>query len=210
MKEVPKKVWKRRIVTALLVIAGSILVLFPAWLPDHPTLPTEESAVEGLQVFLLLAAAAFWFGAAKAAGKIGPFYKLMGLGGVAAAIAETEGMAQAYLPFPLHFIFFPAAVWGILLFFKNQKYFPRFYAEFTSHPAAGFFASAFIMIYVLARLLGRPFLWQETLGINYHRDVPETVGSYLELLACYFLMVGTIGLCIKEKQGDLTDENQSS
>lgn len=207
MKEVPKKVWKRRVVIALLVITGSILVLFPAWLPDHPTLPTEEGAVEGLQVFLLLAAAAFWFGAAKAAGKIGPFYKLMGLCGVAAAIAETEGMAQAYLPFPVHFIFFPAAIWGLLLFLKNQKYFPRFYAEFTAHPAAGFFASAFIMIYVLARLLARPFLWKETLGSNYHPDVPETVGSYLELLACYLLMVGTIGLCIREKDGDPTEED---
>lgn len=207
MKQSPKKIWKRRIVIALLVVAGSILILFPAWLPDRPNLPTEESAVEGLQVFLLLAAAAFWFGAAKAAGKIGAFYKLMGIGGIAAAMGETEGMAQDYLPFSFHFLFIPVAIYALVLCFKNQKYFPRFYAEFTSHPAAGFFASAFIMIYVLARFLGRPFLWKATLDSNYHPDIPETVGGYLELLACYLLMVGTIGLCISERENDMTEED---
>ncbi|MDB4408880.1 hypothetical protein N9165_02300 [Akkermansiaceae bacterium] len=205
MKQSPKKIWKRRIVIALLVVAGSILILFPAWLPDNPKLPTEESAVEGLQVFLLLAAAAFWFGAAKAAGKLGAFYKLMGVGGIAAAMGEIEGMTQDYLPFPFHFLFIPAAIYVLVLFFKNQKYFPRFYSEFTSHPAAGFFASAFIMIYVLARFLGRPFLWKATLGANYHPDIPATVGGYLELLACYLLMVGTIGLCIREQDEDMTE-----
>lgn len=206
MSKKPKQIWKRRIVIAFLIAAGSILILFPAWLPDHPTLPTEESAVEGLQVFLLLAAAAFWFGAARAAGRLGVFYKLMGLGGVAAALGEIEGMAQGYLPFPFHYIFIPVAIYGALLFFKNKKYLPRFIAEFTAHPAAGFFASALIMIYVLARFLGTPFLWKATLDGNYHADIPRTVEGYLELLACYLLMVGTIGLCIREKEDDPTLE----
>lgn len=206
MSKKPKNIWKRRIIIALLIAAGSILILFPAWLPEHTTLPTEESAVEGLQVFLLLIAAAFWFGAAKAAGRIGPFYKLMGLGGIAAALGETEGMAQAYLPFPFHYIFIPAAIYAAILFFKNQKYFPRFYSEFTAHPAAGFFASALIMIYVLARFLGTSVLWKATLDGNYHPDIPRTVEGYLELLACYLLLVGTIGLCIREKEEDPTEE----
>lgn len=207
MSTKPKNIWKRRVLIALLIAAGSILILFPAWLPEHTTLPTEESAVEGLQVFLLLIASAFWFGAVRAAGRLGPFYKLMGLCGVLAALGETEGLAQSYLPFPFHYIFIPASIYGILLFLKNQKYFPRFYSEFTSHPAAGFFASALIMIYVLARFLGTSVLWKATLDGNYHPDIPRTVEGYLELLACYLLMVGTIGLCIREKDEDPTVED---
>ncbi|MGC6425666.1 MAG: hypothetical protein ACON5H_01570 [Akkermansiaceae bacterium] len=206
MSKKPKSIWKRRSVIALLIAAGSILILFPAWLPDHPTLPNEESAVEGLQVFLLLAAAAFWFGAARAAGRLGAFYKLMGLGGVAAALGEIEGMAQEYLPVPFHTVFIPVSIYGALLFLKNRKYLPRFISDFTAHPAAGFFASALIMIYVLARFLGTPFLWKATLDGNYHDAIPRTVEGYLELLACYLLMVGTIGLCIREKEEDPTLE----
>ena len=86
----------------------------------------------------------------------------------------------------------------------NRQYFGEFFAEFSSHPAAGFFASAFMLIFVLARFLGTSLLWKASLGENYHPDVPNTVEAYLELLACYLLLVGTIGLCIAHRSHDPT------
>ncbi|MGJ8695526.1 MAG: hypothetical protein ACSHYF_04360 [Verrucomicrobiaceae bacterium] len=198
--------WKRRIIIAALIIAGSIFVLFPAWLPNHPTLPNEESAVEGMQVILLLASAAFWFGAAKSAGRVAPFYRVMGFGGIAAAVGEADALAESILHIPSKLLVIPAGIIVLVMIFRARKQFPRFYLEFSTHPAAGFFASAFIMIYVLARFLGTPYLWSATLGVHYHPDIPRTVESYLELLACYLLFVGTIGLCLRERSHDPTAE----
>ncbi|MDA7506152.1 hypothetical protein N9A89_00220 [Akkermansiaceae bacterium] len=201
-----KAFWKARLVTAFLVILGSILILFPAWLPNHPRLPTEESAVEALQIILLLASAAFWFGSSRSAGETGPFYKIMGAGGIAAALGEIDGLARSISNLPSWAIFVLPAIYILVLFFKNRRIFPAFYTEFSTHPAAGFFASAFIMIYVLARFLGTPLLWKAALEANYHPDIPETVQGYLELLACYLLFVGSIGLCLRDRKHDPTED----
>ena len=223
-----KGFWKRRLLVVILIVAGSILILFPAWLPDSGfpstdertaeggqleettskgfSLPTEESAVEGLQLLLLLGSAAFWYGAAKSAGEIGPFYRVMGAGGIAAALGEADYLVNDNLNIPSWILFVIPALYILFLSLKYRRQFPAFYTEFTSHPAAGFFASAFMMIYVLARLLGTPHLWKATLKSNYHPDVPSTVQGYLELLACYLLFVGTIGLCLRDRRHDVTED----
>ena len=201
-----KAFWKARLVTAFLIILGSILILFPAWLPNHPRLPTEESAVEALQIILLLASATFWFGASKSAGETAPFYRIMGAAGIAAALGEVDGLARSILEVPSWTIFTLPVLYIAVLFLKNRRKFPTFYTEFSTHPAAGFFASAFIMIYVLARFLGTSYLWKAALESNYHPDIPDTVQGYLELLACYFLFVGTIGLCLRDRKHDPTED----
>ena len=198
------KIWKKRLVITLLIIVGSILIFFPAWLPDFQGLPDEQSAVEAMQVFFLLIAASFWMGASRSAGDVGPFYKAMCAAGIAAALAELDfSPAGSYIP-KQGFIF---AILGyaLILFFANRKKFGVFYTEFTSHPAAGFFASALIMIYVLARFLGEPFLWKAALSEHYHPHIPQTVEGYLELLACYLLMVGSIAMSLGPRGGDLSE-----
>jgi len=201
-----KAFWKARLVTATLIILGSILVLFPAWLPNHPRLPTEESAVEALQIILLLASAAFWFGAARSAGETGPYYRMMGAGGIAAALGEVDGLGRSIFDFPSWVVFVLPLLYILILLVRHRKTFPAFYTEFSTHPAAGFFASALIMIYVLARFLGTSYLWKAALESNYHPDIPQTVEGYLELLACYLLFVGTIGLCLRDRKHDPTED----
>ncbi len=201
-----KAFWKARLFTAFLVIIGSILILFPAWLPNHPRLPTEESAVEALQIILLLASAAFWFGAAKSAGETSPFYRVMGAAGITAALGEVDGLARNFLNVPSWAVFVLPGIYMLVLILKHRRVFPAFYTEFSTHPAAGFFASALIMIYVLARFLGTSYLWKAALETNYHPDIPRTVEGYLELLACYLLFVGTIGLCLRDRKHDPTED----
>jgi len=198
------KSWKHRLLTTALVVAGSIAIFFPAWLPDSPALPTEDGVVELLQLALLLAGAAFWFGAARSAGGIGPFYQVMGAIAVASAIGESDGLIESSTGIKVEILYVPLGIFALLKIQRHRRHFGEFVHEFTSHPAAGFFGSAFMLIYVLARFLGAPFLWKATLGENYHPDIPQTVEGYLELLACYLLLVGTIGLCLAPRAHDPT------
>ena len=180
------------------------MILFPAWLPDHPRLPTEESAVEGLQVALLLVAAAFWYGAARSARRTAPFYKIMAAASLAGAFGEGEAFFESSTRIPVEYIFGALGLYALILFLKNSKALGDFITEMTSHPAAGFIASAFMMIYVMGNFLGTPVLWKATLGEAYHPDIPDTVQGYLELLACYLLLLGTLNMCLSPRKDDPT------
>lgn len=188
-----------------LVLAGSFAIFFPAWLPDKPNLPTEEGIVEGLQLVLLLTTSAFWFGAAHPAGKVGPFYQIMGAITLASALGEGDGLIEKTTHFAVEWFFIPLGIYAFFKFKSHRKHLGAFIGEFVSQPAAGFFASAFMLIFVLARFLGTSLLWKASLGDNYHSDVPQTVEAYLELLACYLLLIGTIGLCLAPRAHDPTE-----
>ncbi len=199
-----KKPWKQALISSALVVLGSLAIFFPAWLPKSPVLPTEDGIVEAMQFALLLATSAFWFGAARPAGHIGPFYSIMGAFTLAIALGEADSLIEKTTHFPVEYFFIPLSLFVLLTFKKHRQHFGEFLSEFTSHPAAGFFASAFMLIFVLARFLGTSLLWKASLGSNYHPDVPDTVEAYLELLACYLLLVGTIGLCLAKRTHDPT------
>jgi len=200
----PSKPWKQRLITTILVVVGAIGIFFPAWLPESPSLPTEDGVVELLQLALILAVSAFWFGTARHAGELRPFYQILGACAFASAIGESDGLIESTTGVAVEILYIPIFLFILIKFQKNRGQFGEFFHELTSHPAAGFFASAFMMSYVLARFLGASFLWKATLGENYHPDVPTTVKSYLELLACYLLFVGTIGLCLAPRKHDPT------
>lgn len=205
MKDVPQKTWKQALVSTALVLAGSFAIFFPAWLPDKPNLPTEEGIVEALQLVLLLTTSAFWFGAAHPAGKVGPFYQIMGAITLGSALGEGDDLIERTTHFAIEWFFLPLGIYALIKFQNHKKHLGSFIDEFVSRPAAGFFASAFILIFVLARFLGTSLLWKASLGENYHPDVPQTVEAYLELLASYLLLIGTIGLCIAPRSHDPTE-----
>lgn len=193
------------LISAALVLAGSFAIFFPAWLPETPALPTEEGIVEGLQFVLLLATSAFWFGAARPAGEVGPFYQILGAICLASALGEADTLIERTIPFEVEWFFIPLALFALAKFRRHRRHLGTFLNEFVSRPAAGFFASAFMLIFVLARFLGTSLLWKASLGENYHRDVPLTVEAYLELLACYLLLIGTMGLCLAPRTHDPTE-----
>ena len=58
-EEASSSIWLRPVGMAALICLGSILILFPAWLPRNPELPVEDGAVELLQLVLLSLSAAF-------------------------------------------------------------------------------------------------------------------------------------------------------
>ena len=191
--------WKIRLLKTALVVGGLFLVLWPAWLPDNSVTGTravtEDSVVEGLQWVLLLAAAAFWWATSYSTGKTGPFYRLMAVGSLAGAFGEADRLWYELTSIRVDWVFLILGAYGAHLLIKNKAVFGTFIEEISAGPAAGFLASAFLMIYVLARALGSPVFWQATLGPRYHNSIPDTVQGYLELVACYLILIGTLGIC---------------
>jgi len=45
-------------------------------------------------------------------------------------------------------------------------------------------------------VIGAPPFWQAALGDAFSPEIPRICKSYLELLACYFVFVGSLGLAI--------------
>ena len=204
MSPSPGKSPKQPLISTALVVAGSFAIFFPAWLPENPALPTEEGIVEALQFILLLATSAFWFGAARPAGKVGPFYQIMGAISLGSALGEADALIERTIIIEVEWFYLPLGLFALVKFQKHRRQFREFLNEFVSRPAAGFFASAFMLTFVLARFLGTAVLWKASLGESYHPDIPQTVEAYLELLACYLLLIGTIGLALAQRSHDPT------
>ncbi|MBC8127291.1 MAG: hypothetical protein H8M99_09155, partial [Gloeobacteraceae cyanobacterium ES-bin-144] len=82
--------WSRTLVRALLICAGSVAILLPAWLPNRPSIPIERGTVELLQASLLAAAAVVMLGASPHAGAYRPVCRVMALCFLAAFVGEIE------------------------------------------------------------------------------------------------------------------------
>jgi hypothetical protein len=51
-------------------------------------------------------------------------------------------------------------------------------------------------LYVFNRVIGNSQFWKVTLGTAFSPEVPKICKSYLELLACYLIFIGILGLSI--------------
>lgn len=72
----------------------------------------------------------------------------------------------------------------------------RFLATMGHHAGAGFIGAALLILYVFNRVVGSAQFWQASLGDSFPPEIPRICKSYLELLACYFVFVGSLGLAI--------------
>ena len=61
---------------------------------------------------------------------------------------------------------------------------------------AALIAAALLIIYVFDRVIGGKAFWQAALGSAFAPEIPLICKSYLELLACYLIFVGSIGLAL--------------
>ena len=193
-----KPSWLRTLVRALLICGGSVAILLPAWLPNRPGAPIERGTVELLQAFLLAAAAAIILGAASHAGPNRPICRVMAFCLIAAFIGEIEDFVYGILG-----IKFPAAwVVGVFLLIalittiRHRKAMFHFLATLGNHAGSGLIGSALLILYVFNRVIGSPKFWKVTLGVAYSPNVPKICKSYLELLACYLIFIGVLGLSI--------------
>lgn len=190
--------WSRTLVRALMICGGSVAILLPAWLPNRPDVPIERGTVELLQAFLLAAAAAVMLGAAAHAGPYRPVCRVLALGLIAAFVGEIEDFVSGILGWK-----FPEAwfVGGILLLalataFRHRQVMVHFVATLGNHAGSGLIASALLIIYVFNRVIGSSTFWKATLGAAFSPMIPRICRSYLELLACYLIFIGALGLSL--------------
>ena len=180
-----------------LIGLGSILILFPAWLPSQPRIPVEESAVEVLQSALLGFSAALFFATSSHAGAFAPIYRCLGLAAVSALLGEIGNSIDPLMdPVRHEYIVGLLFAWILLTLLRNRRPLTRFIGLAARHPASGFIISALIVVYAFNRVFGSSAFWNATLDGEHHPKTPEVCKAYLELLACYLVLLGSIGFCL--------------
>lgn len=190
--------WKKTLLRGLLICAGSVTILLPAWLPNRPGAPLQRGTVELLQAGLLAASTVVMIGALAHAGSKRAVCRVMAFGLAAALVGELEDFISGMMNWP-----FPDAwVIGGLLFaalvtaLRHKGVMLRFFETLGHHAGAGFIGAALLIIYVFNRVIATPQFWKASLGDAFSPEIPRICNSYLELLACYLIFVGSLGLAI--------------
>ncbi len=176
---------------------GAVLILFPAWLPDEKSVPLEDSVVEIMQSALLAFSAALMFATAPHAGPYRAIYRAIGFLTVAALVAEIGGAVDDIIePLRSEYLIGALLAWTGLTLLRHRRETLYFIGFASRHPASGFALAALILIYAFSRVFGSSVFWRASLGTNYNPDIPPICRGYLELLACYFILLAAIGYCL--------------
>ena len=193
-----KPSWSRTLVRALLICAGSVAILLPAWLPNRPSVPIERGTVELLQAFLLAGAAAVMFGASSHAGIYRPVCRVLGMGLIAAFVGEIEDFISGILgwKFPQAWVVGFILLVMLITILRHRRVMIHFLATLGNHAGSGLIGSALLIIYVFNRVIGSPKFWKAALGTAFSPSIPRICKGYLELLACYLIFIGALGLSI--------------
>lgn len=194
-----KPSWKKTLLRGLLVCAGCVTILLPAWLPNKPGAPLERGTVELLQAGLLAAATAVMIGALAHAGQRRSVCRVLAFGLAAALVGELEDFISGILrwPFPDVWVIGVLLAAALITVLRHRKVMVRFFGTMGQHAGAGFIGAALLILYVFNRVIGTPQFWEASLGDAFSPDeIARICKSYLELLACYFVFVGSLGLAI--------------
>jgi len=193
-----KPSWSRTFVRILMICAGSVAILLPAWLPNRPSVPISRGAVELLQAFLLASAAAVILGASPHAGVYRPVCRIMGFGLIAAFVGEIEDFISEILgwPFPEGLVIGAILLVALVTALKHRHIVGHFFGVLGHHGGSGLIAAALLIIYVFNRVIGSEAFWKASLGGSFTAEIPKICKSYLELLACYLIFIGTLGLSL--------------
>lgn len=190
--------WKKTIVRVVMVCAGSVAILLPAWLPNKPGEPLERGTVELLQAALLAASAAVMIGAMGHSGHRRSVCRVLAFGLAAALVGEIEDFIVGIMrwPFPDLWVIGVLLLSALITVLRHRSVMLKFFSTLGHHAGAGLIGAALLIIYVFNRVIAAPQFWQASLGDAFSPEVPRICKSYLELLACYFIFVGSIGLAI--------------
>lgn len=158
----------------------------------------ERGTVEFLQAALLAAAAVMMFGAMPHAGAARPVCRVLGLGFFAAFVGEIEDLVSGVMKiqFPEGWVIGVLVAAAFYSAVKHRRVMVRFFATLGNHAGAGMIASALLILYVFNRVIARQAFWKAALGDAFSKEVPVICKSYLELLACYLMFIGALGLSI--------------
>jgi len=203
MSDIPAKPqrnpsWLGVLVRVLLICGGTVAILLPAWLPTRPSVSVDRGVVELLQASLLAAAAVVMLGAAPHAEDYRPVCRVLAMILIAAVVGKMEDLVSGILGrrFPEAWV-----VGGILFIvlistIRHRRVMVHFLGHLGHHAGSGLVAAALLIIWIFNRVIGSATFWKASLGGAFSPNIPKICKSYLELLACYFLFIGALGLSI--------------
>ncbi len=181
-----------------MICCGAVTILLPAWLPNRPSVPVERGTVELLQAMLLAGAAVVLFGAMPHAGPYRSVCQVLALGMVAAFVGEIEDFVSGILgwKFPEAWVVGGILLWGVVTALRHRRIVVFFIASVGNHAGAGLIGAALLILYVFNRVMGSEVFWKAALGKTFTPEVPRICSGYLELLACYLIFLGALGMSI--------------
>lgn len=190
--------WSRTLLKTTLICAGAVAILLPAWLPRQGSSPIERGTVELLQASLLAASAAVMLGASSHAGYNRPVCRVIGISLMAAFVAEIEDFLTGILGLKFQEVWVIGAILLIALItaLRHRRVIVNFIATLGYHAGSGFIGTALIIIYVFNKVIGSSKFWKAALGDSFSPEIPKICKSYLELLGCYLIFIGILGLSI--------------
>ncbi len=190
--------WSRTLVRATLISGGAVAILLPAWLPNRGSVPIERGTVELLQASLLAASSAIMLGASSHAGYNRPVCRVAGIILFAAFIAEIEDFLSEILGlrFPEVWALGVILLTALVTALRHRRVMVHFISTLGNHAGSGFIGAALLIIYVFNGIIGSSKFWRATLGPAFSPEVPKVCKGYLELLGCYLIFIGVLGLSI--------------
>lgn len=193
-----KPSWRRTLVRAIMVCAGSVAILLPAWLPKRPSVPLERGTVELLQSGLLAASAAVMLGALSHAGVFRPVCRVLAFVLLAAFVGQIEDFVSGILgwQFPEGWVIGVILLAALITGLRHRRVMMLFFGTLGNHASSGLIGAAVLIIYVFNRVIGSRRFWKAALGPAFSPEIPGICKSYLELLACYLIFIGTIGFAL--------------
>lgn len=192
------RTWKSVFLRILVICAGAVIILLPAWLPNSPQGALRRGSVELMQASLLAGSAIVILGALAHAGYNRPVCRVLAYSLCAALVGELEDFISGILSWPFPDIFIISILLSAAIFtgLRHKIVMLRFFENIGHHAGAGFIGSALLIIYVFNLIIGADPFWQISLGEAFSPEIPKICKSYLELLACYLIFIGTSGLAI--------------
>lgn len=190
--------WSRTLLRATLISGGAVAILLPAWLPNRGSVPIERGTVELLQASLLAASSAIMLGASSHAGYNRPVCRVTGIVLFAAFIAEIEDFLSEILGlrFPEVWVLGVILLTALVTALRHRRVMVHFISTLGNHAGSGFIGAALLIIYVFNKIIGSSKFWRATLGPAFSPEVPKICKGYLELLGCYLVFIGVLGLSI--------------
>ncbi len=158
----------------------------------------ERGTVELLQAALLAASTAVMLGAMAHSGHRRCICRVLAFGLAAALVGELEDFISGIMkwPFPDAWVIGLLVLMALITVVRHRYVMLKFFSTLGHHAGAGFIGAALLIIYVFSRVIGTQQFWQASIGDAVSPEIPKICKSYLELLACYFIFVGSIGLAI--------------
>jgi hypothetical protein len=186
-KPARKPSWSRTLVRVLMICAGCMAILLPAWLPNRPSVPIGRGTV-----------AAVTLGAAPHSAAYRPVCRVLALGLIAAFVGEIEDFVSGILrwPFPEAWVIGVILLVALVTALRHRRVMVHFIATLGQHAGSGLIAAALLILYVFNRVIGSAAFWKASLTDKYSSEIPRICKGYLELLACYLIFIGALGLSI--------------